>query len=584
MIQKLAKLGKIIPEDMFPDNPLGLNLDFEMDYVVFLEFKNQNQQWEFQRISIEEFKKSQSRKYLIQTSSGNFTPEFPSFPVYNFNDLIDKEQIDFKKSKVGKRVLRCLKKYDKDFVGIKNELLQNEEIKRELIEKTSDIDQALLSFKLDGEYIADSKWLEKKITFISEAGSKEYYTFNNKIYEASNKLCSITNKIENTIWGYVSPYNFYAVKTEFGSVPGGFDARIAWKNFPVSPTGAEYLERAEQFLKEYLRFRFCGINYFLIPEKVLDIGDEREFLDYIQDFKRFCLSRDNGSNYQLEEDLIELMKEKDNSASYTLFFFEENNAEFKILASVDDVFPSYTEKISSAKKNSENHHIFKELKWKKKRYDLKFAFSHIKEFVPEQAGFLEIIRSIFMQKPIDYDFLMGRIVNKLRTDYANDELFHTTPLKAFLFLKLIQKLNLIQQTKTSDEAVMINKYEKFFDEHADFFNSSATKKAVFLEGVLAQKLLNIQYQERGAKPFRNRLNSLKISEKVVKRLLPEIIEKLEQYDKNYYRELEEIISTYLLSAKFELSDDELSFCFTMGMNLAGHFKAEEKKEIITDKQ
>ncbi len=582
MIQKLAKLGKIIPKDMFPDNPLGLNLDFEMDYVVFLEFDYLNEHWEFKRVIIEEFIKSQPEKYLIQTSSGNFTPEFPSFPIYDFNDLKKKEgkEIDFNKSKVGKRVLRCLKKYGNQFDEIKKILQNHEVLKTQLYEKTIDINQAVLSFKLNGEYLGNSKLLEKRISAIGESGAKEYYTFKKKKYEALNKLCSITNKVEPTIWGYVSPYNFYAVKTELGSVPGGFDARMAWKNFPVSPKGAEYLNRAERFLKEYLRFRFCGISYFLVPERVLDIGDEGDFLDCIQDFKRFCLSRDNGNNNHLEDDLIDLMKEMDNSASYTLFFYEENNAEFKILASVEDVFPSYTEKISSVKKNSENHQIFRGLKWKKEKYDLKFTFSHIKEFVPEQAGFLEIVRSIFMQKTIDYDFLMGRLVNKFQTDYAKDELYHSTPLKAFLFLTLIQKLNLIQQTKTSDEATMANKYEKFFEEYADFFNSSATKKAVFLEGVLAQKLLNIQYQERGAKPFRNRLNSLKINERIIKRLLPEMIEKLEQYNKNYYYELEEIISSYLLSAKFELSDDEISFYFTMGMNLAGHFKAEGKEELL----
>lgn len=188
-----------------------------------------------------------------------------------------------------------------------------------------------------------------------------------------------------------------------------------------------------------------------------------------------------------------------------------------------------------------------------------------------------------MQKSIDFDYLLGRMVNRFQADFANDELYLTTPLKSFLILKMLQKLTLIQQTKTTDGVIMDNKYENFFEEHDEFF-SSATKKAVFLEGVLAQKLLNIQYQERKATPFRNRLNSLKMKEKIIKRLLPEITEKLEQYDKNYYRELEEVISEYLLHAKFEISDDELSFYFTMGMNLANKFKTEEKEELTTENQ
>lgn len=579
MLQKLGKIGALVPNGMFPENLLGLNLDYETEEIVFINFEYKDDTWIYEGTTVEEFSKSKADKYLVKTKKGNYTPDFPSFPVYNFEDLTVEEEINFKKSKVGKRLIRCLKKYEKKFEGIINELLANQKVKNDLKFKAKDFNDFLLSFKFDGEYVGESKWVSNKIESLKgQGGNKDYYTFKKKKYEANNKLCSITGKKKDTIWGYASPYKFYAVKTDLSRIAGGFDATKAWKNFPVSPEGARYLERGQKFVEEHLDFKFCGIKYFLIPERLLSNGEGNEFIEYIQDFKKFCLNKQEGTNNQLEEDLIDLLAEKENSASYTLFFYKPQNREFKILASVEDVFPSYATKIFEARESAEDHAIFKGLKVNNEIIDLKFSFSHIKEFVPETKAFLDVVRSIFMQKKVDYDYLLNRIMNSLQVKFANKKYMKLALLKAVLILKLLHKLNLIDQTKTTDKLVMDNKYEAFFNNHAAFFiNDSATKKAIFLEGVLVQKLLNIQYQDRGSKPFRSRLHSLKLKEKYIKNLLTEAIEKLEQYDKNYYRDLEKTISKYLLDSKFEISNDEISFYFTMGMNLAGEFKTDKNK-------
>lgn len=101
MIQKLAKLGALVPEEMFPSNPLGLKLDYETDDVVFIKFDHKSGKWLYRGIEIEEFSKSKADKYLVWTSRGNYTPPFPSFTVYNFNDLLYDEEINFEKSKIG---------------------------------------------------------------------------------------------------------------------------------------------------------------------------------------------------------------------------------------------------------------------------------------------------------------------------------------------------------------------------------------------------------------------------------------------------------------------------------------------------
>jgi len=116
--------------------------------------------------------------------------------------------------------------------------------------------------------------------------------------------------------------------------------------------------------------------------------------------------------------------------------------------------------------------------------------------------------------------------------------------------------------------------ERFFEANMAFFNSDA-KKATFLEGVLAQKLLNIQWMDKNATPFRSKLHGLKMNEALIKRLLPEIQNKLDEYGKNhYYQDLERIIASHFVLSEVDWkeADGELSFYFALGMNLHKLFK------------
>ena len=62
-------------------------------------------------------------------------------------------------------------------------------------------------------------------------------------------------------------------------------------------------------------------------------------------------------------------------------------------------------------------------------------------------------------------------------------------------------------------------------------------------------------------------------------LLPQIQNKFEEYNKNYYVELESIISRYMIMAgdDWKISKDEISFYFVIGMNLKSMFKSKKKE-------
>ena len=127
------------------------------------------------------------------------------------------------------------------------------------------------------------------------------------------------------------------------------------------------------------------------------------------------------------------------------------------------------------------------------------------------------------------------------------------------------------------------KTELFFDNFKDFF-STDIHCSIFLIGVLSQLLLNIQRNKRGATPFRSKLKGLKMDGRDITALVPEMIDKLEQYDSNYYVSLENLIALiakYLLSAgnfrRWNLSVDEMNFVFVLGMSLSKYLKIKSEE-------
>lgn len=130
-----------------------------------------------------------------------------------------------------------------------------------------------------------------------------------------------------------------------------------------------------------------------------------------------------------------------------------------------------------------------------------------------------------------------------------------------------------REVKLMEEIKDSKKVENFFNEFSKAFNTP-DKKAVFLEGVLVSFLLDVQFDKRGDTPFRKKLHGLRLNRRLIRRLLPEAIEKLRQYNADYPW-LETLVSKYLLEADengWVISDDEISYYFALGLNFGRVFK------------
>lgn len=616
MIHKMLALYDFIPQEYIDkhNDEYGLVVESKPDWkVISMNFIRDGGAFILNDSTLSDYDSARNLSdYFYRNAPGNSVSPFPSIFITEVGFRSDREYS--KDSKDYKNFLKTLK----------NSMSINDELKglyyffeNSSEEVFSEIDKYLgvgtkgsyvFTLSIDGLHIGRSPLFEKIRAQAAEEFYSDFYTLNNKKITGRNMTCSMCNTLRDELWGFVSIYNFYTSKTELAPIAGGLKKELAHNNYPVCPQCAAKLRKLRPIVDKYFGFRFCGFNYLLLPEVIFDKVNNNP-MKQIVDIMVAQYGAEAGSILNLEsrlgefsigqrrnlvdnynKEVFDYLAEMNNYASFTMLFFAKSNQEFKILLTIEDVFPSQFKAIFKAIDEAEAHDIFQKLPGKDpgEHYDLKFRFNLVKEFFPIDdkiegnfsKTFLELTRSIFTQKPVSYSFILHRVANIISRRFANGSNFELATRKAFLMLKFFSSLGIINQNNeyTNKEVNVTDKYAVFFEEHRDFFGSSA-KQYVFLTGVLAQYLINIQMHDKGAAPFRKRLNSMKLDSNLVHRIFTEAREKLIQYDKNYYQELEQEIADLMVKGGIEkLSNDEISFLFTLGMTLNKKFKETKTQE------
>ena len=608
MIEAIRNIGEyaLEKEEKSVSDPLEILLDNPANRntknILFILLDDKDGEFKYHGIDIEEYSKERLNKYLYRKGSGARGTDIT--PISMITDI--EKTFDIK-------ILNWFKNYSSD-KNNKNEMLQNiylcikenkEKILKDLKEK-SNIENNIISFKINGKYLGDYEVFRNILVVIA---SENYYKKFGKVSKSENKLCSICKKRSDEVYGFVSTFNFYTVDKP-GFVSGGFQQKNSWKNYPVCLNCALTLEGGKKYLKDNLNFNFYGFRYLLIPKFIK--GVRKNIQKDI--FKRIELQKDPRFGKKAikhltndEDEALKIMSEQRNYLNNNFLFYSApkgfNGAVFNILLYIEDILPSRLKQLFEAKEKIDQEEIFKDCmvptfndnRKKEGEKELEFNFGILRTFFPRISNnrtfnkyFLDITNKIFTNKSVGYDFLLNFIMRKIREDFVNNYPTRIDTLKAFMLLSYLKELKILKLKKEakmetenlfmqgSEEKEIKEKVELFFNKFSDFFNSNA-KKAIFLEGVLSQYLLNIQYQERKATPFRIKLKGLKLDEKQIKKLLPEIQNKLEEYGKNFYRDLESIISNYFVSSgrDWNISNDEISFYFVLGMNLSYQFKKEK---------
>jgi len=619
MIEAIREIGEysIQKEGVDINSPTGLIKIFCEDphgqssrplRVLSIELNKTGDVFSFVRVNDEEFKRELIPRYLYRFGSANGSNITPTSMITSIEKTYPKKVLKWFSQKFSEApytlnpneiryitaMFECLNSNETELVNQLTTL--NDAIKAE---KATAMITLVVNENNNRQYIGDIQVFQKIFVDKSRASLSQKYNTESR---AENQVCSVCRSRKNEVFGFVSTYTFYTVDKP-GMVSGGFDQSLAWKNYPVCLSCALALEKGKRYLDDFSQFRFYGFNYYVIPRPLI-VQSRKDIYDTLRIFKEEGGKQKITKDYKkilddTNDEILGIISQKENSFVCTILIYQANNSEFKIEQAIEDIFPSRLRELFNAKEVIDTKFptlkSFKISEYKdKKKIDHEFTFTFAclwhffgadKNDQNNSSYFLDTVNKTFTGRPVSYPFILRALTRKIRKLFAQDFSTKESALRGLALLSYLHELkvlgeyqDVIGMTKppesiTIDATSETNKKaDALFKEFSAFFNTSA-KRAVFLEGVLCQKLLKIQYHERKATPFRAKLQGLKLDQQKVQALLPEIQNKLEEYQSNYYRDLEQLIAAYMVLSgdEWRLSKDEISYYFVLGMNLADQF-------------
>jgi len=558
--------------------------------VLCINLKYEDGKVIYDRIFSENFSQSESAKYLYRVFSHRKFDVTPTSRVTNPEKLKKRFQLWFK---------QCSDEYLQDplLSALKNEFLSNlDRIFNDFSERYNLLTKeergsTIVTITIDSEkHVGDFEIFKRILK--NEACTGLYVK--HKVESKGKGKCYLCGE-EKEVLGFASPFPVYTLDQR-GFAPNFLQIE-AWKRLPLCMDCAIVASAGKEFLNKYFYKRFYGINFYVIPKFIRELNSEalEEIKNVERKYWKIVGNEDNVCDVLANDEQITL----------TFVFTRPEKATFRIMRYVEDVPPSWIKKIRQTLEKlitapeTNPWPIFKE-KFLKTIFGepnlvgdfierdtslgglIRPFFPHSKYEGVYDKYFVDLVSDVLAQREIRSRFLISAFTKALRSSFVKGHNRNTKELalKSLLLILLTRKLNVLHDW--GDDAIQPiatrnnDQIFDFFDQYKTAFNS-ASKQAVFLEGVIARFLMDIQYANRRSTPFRDRLYGLKIDEKRAKKLFPEIIEKLREY-KAAYTSLEEATSKAFVEAEnqgWNLTSNEASYFFTLGMILAPIFKIKE---------
>lgn len=534
--------------------------------VLFITLDETNSS--FQEIGIEDFDIEKIARYLYKggASKGNRSAPIAQItdPAKTFRKV--KKWVDNCKNIPG--ISNADQELIKKIIGaIEKSAFLIEENLKEKFNELSKKEKKFLTIKLDNDekYIGDYPVFRKALSYFEDRKREGS--------QANDKVCSVCGHQKDEVSGMTDVFKFYTVDKP-GFITGGFDKALAWKNFPVCSGCKVMLEKGKEYLESKLNFKFYGLNYWLIPKLLFGNNEKlEELLDIITNASQEVSLRErNKKTIASEEDeILELLGRANDFLTYNFLFIQRQQGAERILLYIEDVFPSRIRTIFDAK--AEVDKVFEE----------NFNFGKLRQFFMKSDEskrerdldkyFLDIIDAVFKGKKINFSFLVKYYMAMIRRESLKEKIKNE---KTYFLIKdammnnmFLEALKVISLQEAKEMDIRI------FDQLFSYYDKSLAtpeKKGLVLLGALTQMLLNRQQAERGSRPFMKKLKSFKMEEKDIKSLLPQIQNKLEEYESfdRGKRLIAEEASKYLLMSgiNWKMSVDEINFYFVCGMNLS----------------
>jgi CRISPR-associated protein Csh1 len=537
------------------------------DKVIVLEFETDDSgNATLKDISLEEFSEDKLNKYLYRRAKSSNPPTYSPTLRLNTED-ISKSLNNFIKVN---RKLRGVPQISIDVETVAEQI-------RSAIRDTEKSTSYLLTVRFDGKYIGEMpEYIEAVGDIIKGSYEKD----------GRCSICGEEKKVAEAL-----PFSFLTYDKP-GYIVGGFREDVAYKNSPICFDCYEKIRIARQNL-ESATFKLAGTEYLLIPEtlKKENLEKLKELLEYLRENN---LNLANLDKVRLKSLLEGLIREEDEDLLFSILdnpqeisgqegldilsifrmfkdiiiahflFIKREQSREAIELYISDVFPSRIDYLFKVKDFIEKLGIVGN-----------FDYRLVNEFFKEE-GFYRMVEATFWGKRVENAFLCDGLMNVIREsfkewDKRTDYELISEALAVYLFIKITTEgLNMPDSQNPQS-------LEEFFVwvRNLPSIGAEDWKYGLVLMGFLTEHLLEEQRKERQSKPFLKKLKSLKMDWQDILQLLPELRQKLEEYEVFDYPSVKvlfgEISQTLLQSAKPKASVGELNFYFASGMGLYGKY-------------
>ena len=580
LLDAVYKLGKLYIEKEDLDELEVLLDNKNIGAVLSINFiEDENGNFSYDKLIQEEYDESKRMNYLYKKGSPNGADITPSC-------LITEPEKTFN-NKFMRWFNQNQSKYDL-FKKLYDEITNSQEvILSNLIDTYNDMQvgtsNILLTlsiiFNSQINYIGDYEEFKE---ILKENSFEKYYKKGSKEIKGES-TCFLCEE-HKEVYGLVSSAIGFAFSTpeKVGNVPNNL-IENQWKLLPICGDCALYLEAGKKFIEKYLNFSDFGLTYYVIPNFLFD---SKEGFDSLYPILKSMYSDENQNSTDvpdIENKLKFLVGNMNDIVEFKFLFYESSKSEFKILAYVESVIPSWLNNLYDVQLKISKDEFFAEENIKKYFGDklegnffnfIRCSSSYwypfvLRDFVLvfSRKIYLDLIVNIINGNKLDYNFVLSRVMDKLQSNWRKKEFYalNVNIYKSLALLLFLNELNLIKGVENMN-------LDENFD--LDSFLNTPSKKSSFLIGVLTRKLINIQFNELHSRPFYNKLWGLSLNHKKIIKLFPMVVDKLRQYDAWYYVKLEDEIRENLILSQnnWNLNTDETSYYFVLGFTFKDYGK------------
>ncbi|MBD3372163.1 MAG: hypothetical protein GF403_05540, partial [Candidatus Coatesbacteria bacterium] len=440
--------------------------------------------------------------------------------------------------------------------------------------------------------------------------------------------CAVCFTDDRKVLGAVNPLRSFSVdKPGFAQ---GLQRANAWRNFPCCLDCALALERGQEYVASRLNFYFYGFKLYLVPhfsggrveehllETIANKFNEVVSDDYDPEKLGFAGGKLEGFQRQADRLLITAAK-SEGVGAYDFIFYDIEQKAHRFLAVVPEVpREERLRKIINTKEQLDELAPFSEPLDKQGLRMFRFHFGLLRDksgvlpklgtHDPYGSDFLEIVQAILGRGRIEWDWLLGHLMRHLHESFnawrKGERKSIDYPIRADLMLlyfltdpeigvvfrggepMTIEPDNAaLKRLVAGDHSGPVEAAELAVEGNAGLLDRTVSQ-AVFLTGALTRLFMYKQWKERGATPFWGKLHSLRLTVDKVRDLLRPIRDKYQAYGFDTPTDFESLVSTKWLEVGpgDELSVDEASLLFTLGLNLGSYFFSKRDKNKEQDNE